>query len=760
MPEFAVQTLRQALSSYRRMGFVPIPIHDFRGEACSCPKTSSCQSAGKHPRVSFAAACQADDVVWEDWLMRWPNMNLGILTGAASGVVVIDIDPRHGGDVELERLEREHGPLNTLTVRTGGGGQHFYFNMPEGLHLGNSVGRSDGKSGIAPGIDVRGDGGLIVAPPSSTAAPYRWSMEPTRDAISELPPWLLKLITGPKPPSPAAPALVSSKHAQLSTSLDLIAEGGRNDFLFREVCALAANGLEGEVLASRAQQINQSRCRPPLPEDEVLQIVSSALRYDRTGSANTAGPTVGWGEPQPIESGLRAVPPFNTALLPPVVEAFVKEVAGRKSCPPDFPAIGCLIAISSLIGTKAFIRPKKHDPWLVPGGLWGVLVGSPGAMKSPPLKDALRPLEALEQAYAAEHRAKVREHEAQVAACKKSKVLLLQPEPPAHCRAIINDATYETLVAIAQDNPQGFLVHRDELAGVLHALSKDNQREARSFFLSAWSGDSSYATDRVGRGHLRADVVNFSLIGTIQPSVLQEHFRSAIDGGGQDDGLMQRLQLMVYPDQAPYSPCDEHEQLEIYSDYEEHLVKLSRLDALAQGAEDFFGKPVFRFDAGAQQAFDAWLDKLEGVLRDENTKLPPGLHGHYSKYRSLLPKLALTLHVAGTHYGLISRATLLKAMALIDYLLKHSKRIYALGEAARFGKASILAAKIKAGELRDGFTSTDILHRSWAGLKKGAEVSAALGLLCERGWIACYTDQSTGGRPAMRYLINPKITNQ
>lgn len=760
MPKSVVQTLRQAISSYRSMGFVPIPIHEYRDGTCSCSKAGVCQSAGKHPLVSFDTANDADDTVWKGLLARRPNMNVGILTGSTSGIMVIDIDPRHGGDLELERLVREHGPLDTLSVTTGGGGKHFYFKMPDGLRLGNSVGRSDGKSGIAPGIDVRGDGGLVVAPPSSTAAPYRWDIEPTRDAISDLPLWLLRLITGPKPPSPVAPALALANPARLISSLDLIAEGGRNDFLFREVCALSTSGLAGDDLASRAHQINQDRCRPPLPEEEVSQILTSALRYDRTGSASAAGISVGWREPQPIVKGLRAVPPFDTALLPPIVEAFVDEVAARMSCPPDFPAIGCLIAISSLIGTKASIRPKKHDPWRVPGGLWGVLVGSPGAMKSPPLKDALSPLETLEQVYAAEQSTKMREFEMQLAASKKSKEASLPPEPPAHRRAIINDATYETLVHIAQNNPQGFLVHRDELAGVLHALSKDNQKEARSFFLSAWSGDNSYATDRIGRGHLRADVVNFSLVGTIQPSVLEDHFRSAIDGGAQDDGLMQRLQLMVYPDQVPYVPCDQPEQLEVYSDYDDLLRTLSRYNSLAHGAEVIGGKPVFRFDADAQQLFDRWLERLERRLRDEISTLSPSIHGHLSKYRSLLPKLALTLHVADLKSGAISLVTLKKAMALTAYLLKHAIRIYALGEAARFGKATALGNKITRGELRDGFTSSDILHRSWGGLKNGAEVSAALGLLCELGWVASYKDAATGGRPAVRYLINPKITSR
>ena len=743
-------SLHENLEGCTRIGFSLIPMHDSNDGSCSCQNTE-CTSRGKHPRVNHIIAKNANKESWTEWVKRWPNMNLGILTGSASGVVVIDIDPRHGGDQELEKLWLEHGSFNTLSVTTGGGGKHYYFKLPEGARIKNSAGK------VAPGIDVRADGGLVVAPPSITAAPYVWDCEPSHEAIADLPPWLLKLITAPKPPGQAAPSVALVKPEFLTTSLDVISEGGRNDFLFKEICKLTSSGLVDDALEARAHEINQSRCRPPLPREEVSHILTSARRYKKQDGAEELASAASWGAPLPVKSGLREVPALGTSLLPPVVRKFVEEVAARKSCPPDFPAVGCLIAINSLIGTKAFIRPKKHDTWAVPGGLWGLLIGSPGAMKSPPLNDAISPLEGIERQYANEFMAKKRAYDAKIAAAKKAKVTELLPDPPVHRRAIINDATYETLVIIARDNPQGFLVLRDEFAGVLEALTKDNQREARSFFLTAWSGDSSYATDRVGRGHLRADVVNFSMVGTIQPSVLEHYFRSAIDGGGQDDGLMQRLQLMVYPDPAPYVPYDQPENLEIYSDYKDLLEWLSRYDAAAHGAETLGGKPVFRFDAEAQEIFDQWLTRLESRLRSDDSKLSSGLHGHFSKFRSLLPKLALTLHISGQNSGLISLPTLKRAMALTNYFWKHAKRVYALGESMRYTKASVLASKISDGELKDGFTSTDILGRSWGGLKMAADVKPALGLLCDLGWIHSYPDGSTGGRPATRYLINPKI---
>jgi putative DNA primase/helicase len=96
-------------------------------------------------------------------------MNIGILTGSETGVFVVDIDPRHHGDVSLNQLQFEHGALpKTLTAATGGGGIHYLFKIPPGVSVKNSAGK------LGPGIDIRGDGGLIVVEPSRTTGDYKW----------------------------------------------------------------------------------------------------------------------------------------------------------------------------------------------------------------------------------------------------------------------------------------------------------------------------------------------------------------------------------------------------------------------------------------------------------------------------------------------------------------------------------------------------------------------------------------------------------
>ena len=130
-----------------------------------------CKPRGKTPLTKHGlkdATCDLDQI--KAWWDRWPEANVAIATGAISGTIVLDVDPRHGGDDSLATLEASFGKLpETPTVLTGGGGLHIYFRHP-GIEIPNSAGR------VGPGIDVRGDGGYVIAPPSIHASgnEYLW----------------------------------------------------------------------------------------------------------------------------------------------------------------------------------------------------------------------------------------------------------------------------------------------------------------------------------------------------------------------------------------------------------------------------------------------------------------------------------------------------------------------------------------------------------------------------------------------------------
>src|SRR3989304_712485 len=124
----------------------------------------------------------------ELWQTEYPECNWAIPTGAGSGVVVLDIDPRHGGDKELERLIATYGELPfTVECWTGGGGRHFYFTHPGGVIPSSS-------SKVGAGVDVKGDGGYVVIPPSihECGNEYEWDLEhhPRRTPLAPIPTWL------------------------------------------------------------------------------------------------------------------------------------------------------------------------------------------------------------------------------------------------------------------------------------------------------------------------------------------------------------------------------------------------------------------------------------------------------------------------------------------------------------------------------------------------------------------------------------------
>ncbi|MCW5593785.1 MAG: bifunctional DNA primase/polymerase [Burkholderiales bacterium] len=145
----------------------------------------------KRPAIAwreFQARCPRPAEL-EVWLHHMPRANIAAVTGAISGIVVVDVDPAHGGEESVAVIEREIGPLPaTVESRTGGGGRHLYFAHPGG-HVGN-------RAGILPGIDLRGDGGVIVLPPSihPSGNAYAWvpGHSPDEHRLAPLPPYFLR----------------------------------------------------------------------------------------------------------------------------------------------------------------------------------------------------------------------------------------------------------------------------------------------------------------------------------------------------------------------------------------------------------------------------------------------------------------------------------------------------------------------------------------------------------------------------------------
>jgi hypothetical protein len=230
---------------------------------------------GKRPLLAwleFQSRIAAADEI-DGWFGRWPAANVGIVTGRVSGLLVVDVDPRHGGGASLERAGDEHGPLpRTVEAETGGGGRHLYFACP-GQEVHNRV-------GILPGIDLRADGGCVVAPPSlhPCGRRYRWApgRGPDELPLAALPGWLLPAAHGDGPRGhPLA-------HWRELVRGD-VAEGTRNNTLASLAGHLLWHGVDPQVALELLLAFNRVRCRPPLADDEVAQVVASIARLHERG---------------------------------------------------------------------------------------------------------------------------------------------------------------------------------------------------------------------------------------------------------------------------------------------------------------------------------------------------------------------------------------------------------------------------------------------------------------------------------------------
>jgi hypothetical protein len=153
-------------------GFAVFPVHHIMDDGeCSCGK-KNCSSPGKHPLTSngVKAATRDPNRIKRLWRKN-PKANVGIATGGPSGFFALDVDRKNDGFAAFAKLEKEHGKLPfTKKCKTGDGGFHLYFKMPAGATIPNSAGK------VAKGIDIRGEGGYVIAPPSNhhSGGGYEW----------------------------------------------------------------------------------------------------------------------------------------------------------------------------------------------------------------------------------------------------------------------------------------------------------------------------------------------------------------------------------------------------------------------------------------------------------------------------------------------------------------------------------------------------------------------------------------------------------
>jgi hypothetical protein len=502
-----------------------------------------------------------------------------------------------------------------------------------------------------------------------------------------------------------------------------------------------------------------------------------------------------WPEPKPVRAALRAVVPLHAELIPISFRDWLTDISTRMQCPLDFVAVGAIVASSSVIGAGCGVRPKQHDDWTVVPNLWGGVVGRPSiVLKSPSLQEVVRPLERLASDAREQYEAACKSHDAdmeaykaqresikkmmgQAAQGKKQKdsdagidmayakaqfMELQEPAPPKWRRYKTNDATIEKLGELLADNPRGLLVFRDELIALFSSWDQQGHESDRAFFLECWNGNGSHDTDRIGRGSIRVEHACISLLGGIQPAKLQTYLYGAMRGH-DNDGLVQRLQLLVYPDEPPLTPIvDRHPDVAARNKVYAIIGKLADANFEDYGAtveENCI--PYFHFDANAQQFVYEWLEDLNYRLRaDEDEAI---ITEHLGKYRSLMPSLALIFHLGDVASGAvlpgpIPAVTARRAMAWCDYLESHARRIYGLVTNVHVEAAVRLSRRILAGELGEAFTLRDVYRKHWGLLDDKDIAESACDELVALGWLREEIAPAFSHRPrSTEYVVNPRI---
>ncbi len=505
-----------------------------------------------------------------------------------------------------------------------------------------------------------------------------------------------------------------------------------------------------------------------------------------------------WEDPKELPDVKPPVEPLDPKLVPESFRPWLEDISERGSIPLEMPTVAVLVAAGSAVGRRMGIYPKRKDNWLVVPNMWGGVVGRPGMLKSAIISEATKPLLRIEiEAWEAFEKSKEEADsqtgmlELELSGLKNQlKGILKSKDPPEGMieslkakilekeaelkrlndlkpnRYITQDSTVEKFGELLRDNPNGMLLLRDELAGWLKTLDKGGREGDREFFLEAWNGTDGYTFDRIARGTVRIKAVCLSLFGGIQPGKLNKYIAEALSNGDGADGLLQRLQLLVWPKGLPpWRNVDRPPHSEAKKKVYEIFENLTKLEPSSFGLTPEEGKiPALRFTNDAQELFDEWRDQLEVRLRSKELAGSPAFESHLSKYRSLMPSLALIFHLIDfadyrTDSSEISLAAAQKAAAWCDYLEHHAKRIYADELSKAFLGARALLEKIEDGYIQDNCTVRDIYRCGWARLKDKETVMEGLEILAAHNYLRL-EDRGIKGRSSFAVRLHPDFREE
>jgi hypothetical protein len=452
--------------------------------------------------------------------------------------------------------------------------------------------------------------------------------------------------------------------------------------------------------------------------------------------------------------------------------------------------------IGALLGRKLIIQPKTKDTWNESATLWGIIIDRASSMKSPALKAALKDGNDLSRSLNEAYEKSMKENGPSIQALNilisglkselKSKTKecanndeleILSNEysekirkiekkiskiTPTRRRFVVNDSTTEKIGEILRDNPGGIFLVRDELSGFFNSFQKKGRESDREFYLESFNGNSSYIVDRIERGTITIPCLKISIFGSTQPNKILPMISSIASGQAEDDGFLNRFQLISYPQESVRTYCDIAIDSETIKKREDLFLKIYHL----AGSEI-----VLNFNEEAQAEFIRFYNKLESNLALLQKSGDALLEQHLGKFRSLIPKLALIFEVLDwasptedkeplvdlgpTH---VTLKNLNMAIRWSVILFSQFKSLIFLAENTIEHSAKTLLKKILEHEVYDRMNLREINRKGWKYLKDIETINGAINFLSQYNVAHVYVVKAEGSKRDSSFIkINPLV---
>jgi hypothetical protein len=758
----------------------------------------------------YSKKCDPDDRRWgatcnkhtiEHYWRQHPDANVGIATGEVSGLIVIETDTKAGhpnlavddGEDSLKALYAANGsawPPDTMTIRSPTGSDHYWFAYPD-IDDNFTIKGSTSKLGI--GIDVLGDGNIVIAPPS--VKPGVGKYERINETGAKLPPqWLTDLIkeeivVNREPGAPEEPRI-----ERLAFALNLLSNDdssrwqivdndgvvekeftgwdGYNEIGMAIYRARPDDGfpLFNEFSRKHPRYKNNEaynrhkwRCYTRCPPKHIgVGTIYAILNDEHPGELSV------WNyehpddkPPPPTSEGCDPVdlwgkfdpPELPTGLLPKDIEKYALVEGANMGCDPAGLAMAALVACAAATPEIIKLQVKEHDEfWTEPARMWAALVGDPSTKKTPALNQAKWPIDRIDRKLVAQYLTEKEVYDQLSAADKKTR------PPPKQPRIKIEDTTIEAAQEILKDSPDGVLCHQDEFSGFLGNADKYSGNKGasadRAFWMKAYNGGPS-SFHRIVRGQGQIPNLSINLLGGIQPDTIRK-----LAADGVDDGLLQRMLFIVL---RPATVDQDKPRDPVVKDYFRLVDKLHGLQPPQQQSfsENKLEDTVLRFDRGAQTIRNQLAERHIKLMNSE--AVSKKLATHVGKYDGVFARLCVLWHCIenvnqATLPAIVTEDTARRvATFLHKFIFKHAVAFYIgmLGRADDHDRLGNVAGFILARKLSE-ITNRDI-HRGdrsmrkltdWDTLKIFEQLEAL-------GWVERKLPKKPPAK--IRWIVNPQV---